>query len=78
MLNRNWIVGTEWTDAHEFDFNQRTMAKLVRGLLKHCTHHLFLFMTKMNERGNDQRGPLLQAFQYIYKQSAKNLSNKNV
>jgi hypothetical protein len=78
VLNRHWVVGTEWTDAHEFESNQRTMARLVRGLLNRCSEHLFLFTAGMNEQGNDQRGPLLQAFQKIYQRSVKAQVDKNV
>jgi len=67
LLNRYWTQGNSWTDMHEYDANQRALARIVGGLTRRCTQHLFLFTCNVNDQGQEQRSPLLQAFQTIFK-----------
>ena len=78
LLNRHWTQGNPWTDMHEFNANQQALARLVGGLSRRCTQHLFLFTCNMNEKGQDQRSPLLQGFQTIFKKMHTSNRGKDV
>ncbi len=65
VLSRNWISGVPWTDADEYSFNQTTLQQVVSGLLLRCTDKLFLCASGINQSGDEERGPLLQAIQRI-------------
>jgi hypothetical protein len=67
VLNRHWEMDQKWTDSHEFNSSQNSMARLVRGLIDRCNEHIFIFTSGMSERGDSQRGPLLLAFQRLIK-----------
>ena len=65
VLSRSWQPGAPWTDKDEYNANQQALARLVRGLLQRCKQHVFLYTARINERGAEERGPLLQALQSI-------------
>jgi len=67
ILNRHWQRGTKWQDSNEIKANQESLARLVRGLLRRCNQHLFLYTAGMDDQGREQRNQLLQAFQLIFK-----------
>ena len=67
ILNRHWQRGNKWQDANEIKANQESLARLVRGLLRRCNQHLYLYTAGMDDQGREQRNQLLQAFQLIYK-----------
>ena len=78
LLSRNWKKGEKWTDAHEFGTNQEALARLTRGLLRHCTDHLYLVSTNYNEQGREQFGPLYRAFQNILREISRTGKAENV
>lgn len=65
VLSRNWKDGEKWTDLHEFETNTSNLRKLVAGLLSRCSTGIYVFASGFNESGNEERGPLLKAFQRI-------------
>jgi hypothetical protein len=65
VLSRNWKQDTIWTDAHELEINLQVLDRLLNGLILRCGSKLFLSTADINEQGNEQRGPLLQAIQGI-------------
>ncbi len=65
VLSRNWNDGEKWTDTHEYETNTANLKKLVAGLLSRCSESVFVFASGYNESGNEERGPLLNAFQRI-------------
>ena len=71
VLSRQWKIGNKWTDAYEFSANQESLKRLMGGLLVRCKNHIYLYSTGINESGNEQRGPLLRAFQTLLKQFYK-------
>jgi hypothetical protein len=78
ILNRHWQRGRKWRDADEIKANQDSLARLVRGLLRRCNQHLYLYTAGMDDQGREQRNQLLKAFQLIYKRLATNMRNSNV
>jgi hypothetical protein len=68
ILNRHWQRGDKWQDANEIKANQVSLARLVRGLIRRCNKHLFLYTAGIDDQGREQRNQLLQAFQLVYKQ----------
>lgn len=68
VLSRHWQTGTVWTDVHERNANLLTLERLLNGLLRRCRAKVYLCSAKVNEQGNEQRGPLLQALQGLLRQ----------
>ncbi len=65
VLSRNWVSGVPWTDADEYSLNQTTLQQVVNGLLLRCTDKVYLCASGINQSGDEERGPLLQAIQRI-------------
>ncbi|NLF51358.1 MAG: hypothetical protein GX577_09505 [Leptolinea sp.] len=61
VLSRNWPSGAKWTDAEELAHNQNTLVSHTTGLINRCTGSLYLYLVRVDEQGNEPRGPLLQA-----------------
>jgi hypothetical protein len=70
VLSRHWPTARVWTDADEYETNQQTMDHLVSGLIRRCRQGIFLCSAGLNERGEEPRGPLLQAIQTILRRSS--------
>lgn len=68
VLSRRWPPGVKWTDGDEYESNQRTLARLVRGLIRRCSGEIHLFAVSVNESGVEERGPLLQSLQGLLRQ----------
>jgi hypothetical protein len=69
VLRRGWVQGRLWTDADEVEAGQDALYRLVLGLLRRCRRKIYLGLSELGEQGYEQRGPLLQAFQRILRQS---------
>lgn len=71
VLNRNWPAGQTWTDENEFLNNQVTLARIVTGLAKRCSSHIYMCSVNYNEHGIEERGQLLLALQTILRENAR-------
>ena len=69
VLNRHWPAGRQWTDADEYAANQQSLERLISGLIRRCGEKIYLCASGMNERGEEARGPLLQAIQTILRRT---------
>jgi hypothetical protein len=78
ILNRHWQRGEKWQDANEIKSNQESLARLVRGLLRRCNKHLYLYTAGIDDQGREQRNQLLQAFQLVYKRLFTQKGSPNV
>lgn len=67
LLRRSWNKSDLWTTALEYENNQRNMLRVVEGLLNRCLSQVVVCSVQVNERGSEQRGPLLRAFQTLRK-----------
>ncbi len=67
VLSRQWSGTETWTDDKEMEANNKTLARLLTGLLHRCRNKIFLGLTDLSESGYEQRGALLRAFQQILK-----------
>jgi len=67
ILSRNWNSAGVWTDANELQANQEMMSRLVKGLILRCKKHLYFCQVSTNERGMEERGPLLLALNRLQK-----------
>ncbi len=65
VLSRRWPQDRKWTDAEEYNANQESLARMLRGLLRRCRRQVFVCSITLNERGDEEHGPLLQAFQSL-------------
>jgi hypothetical protein len=61
VLSRDWPAEAVWTDAAEVKYSQRTLCRLVLGLLRRCRRGVYLGLSELNEQGYEERGPLLRA-----------------
>ena len=78
ILNRHWQRGSKWEDANEIKANQENLARLIRGLLRRCNQHLYLYTAGMDDQGREQRNQLLQAFQLLFKRLSTQKGTPNV
>lgn len=69
VLSRRWVPDRPWTDADDFATNQETLQRLVGGLISRCGEHIYLCAARINERGSEEKGPLLQAVQSILRRT---------
>jgi hypothetical protein len=63
VLSRAWEQGRIWTDVDEMAVEQDTLQRLVAGLLRRCRRSVYLGLSELNEGGQENHGPLLDAFQ---------------
>ena len=75
VLSRSWERDRQWTDADDLTANQRTLARLVTGLLRRCRGRVYLGLSDLGEAGFEQRGPLLKAIWKI--QLENQIQNEN-
>lgn len=78
LLRRAWGGSQKWTDAFEFEANQESMLRIIRGLLSRCTRKIIVNTVHTNEYGSEQRGPLLRAFQLLQKQIYRHEVDRSV
>lgn len=69
VLSRNWVDGNQWTDGFDVETNRSSLARLTNGLIQRCRKGIFLHALALNEQGDEQRGPLLQAIQYLIRKN---------
>ncbi|PKO17173.1 MAG: hypothetical protein CVU39_05310 [Chloroflexi bacterium HGW-Chloroflexi-10] len=78
VLSRHWNPQAKWTDMQEYETNQENMGKLVNGLLSRCRSQVFLHTCGYNERGEEERGPLIQTIQRMLRHTHPTGIQKNV
>ncbi len=67
ILRRDWRPGDLWTHPLDYDANQEHMQRVINGLMNRCRKKVYTYSVQVNERGSEQRGPLLKAFQMLRK-----------
>jgi len=63
VLTRRWEPGRPWTDAEEQASRRDDLLRLLRGLLRRCRRRVVLAFSALDERGFEERGPLLNILQ---------------
>jgi len=61
VLSRQWPQAQKWTHAQEVQVNHESLSRLVHGLVRRCSGHLYLCYTEIDEQGNEQQGKLFEA-----------------
>ena len=69
ILRRNWQPGALWSYTQDYTANQENMQRVITGLMNRCQKKIYVYSVQINERGSEQRGPLLQAFQALRKRT---------
>ena len=69
ILRRDWQPGDSWTYTQNYNANQETMQRVINGLMNRCQQKIYVYSVQVNERGSEQRGPLLQTFQTLRKRT---------
>jgi hypothetical protein len=77
VLSRLWPPQTTWTDVQETYYNQLNLARLTTGLIRRCRDHIYIYTAGINEQGDEQRGPLLQALQSMLRNMPLPLTGAN-
>jgi len=77
VLSRRWQPDQPWTDVLDFKANQVTLQRLTSGLIARCRDHIYLCASRVNERGSEEKGPLLHAVQTLLRFS-RGLENDHV
>ena len=67
VLSQSWEGGRPWTDLDEMATSEEALTRLVQGLLNRCRRKVYLGVSELGETGYEQRGPLLQAFQQLFR-----------
>ncbi len=65
VLRRGYPPGRIWTDEDEVTSRTESLYKLALGLIRRCRERIYLGISDLGERGFEQRGPLLHAFQRV-------------
>jgi len=71
VLSPRWPPGDLWTDSEEYERQQSMLYRIVSGLLRRCSSHIYLGISDLNEQGYEQRGPLLRVFQQVLRRHPK-------
>jgi hypothetical protein len=65
VLRRDWDQDQVWADGDEVRVRDEALARLLRGLTARCRWRIYLAYSDLNERGYEQRGPILEAVQHM-------------
>jgi hypothetical protein len=65
VLTRTWQAGQQWTDEDEQAARVTRLHSLIEGLVRRCRRRVYLAFSTLNERGFEERGPLLMATQQV-------------
>ena len=49
VLSRHWVEGQKWTDEAEQSARQKTLLRLLRGLIRRCRSKIYLAMSALND-----------------------------
>ncbi len=77
VLSNNWIVGMKWSDIQEFKTNQDNLSRMVTGLLRRCQDQVYMYTAGFNERGEEEKGYLLQAVQRLLRYKHQLMEKEN-
>lgn len=78
VLSRAWQDGNLWTDEFEVNMNRSLLIRLTEGLVRRCRKGIFLHALTLNDQGDEQRGALLQAVQFLVRKNPETLQVGNV
>ncbi|MEE4194513.1 MAG: UvrD-helicase domain-containing protein [Anaerolineae bacterium] len=65
VLSRHWPGDRKWTDLDEMAHNTSTLQRLMGGLIRRCSEHVFLYTTEVDQSGYESQGMLILALQNI-------------
>jgi hypothetical protein len=68
ILRRDWPENQVWADEDEVRVRDEALGRLILGLSRRCRQRIYLAFCDLNERGNEQQGPLRQALQRILRE----------
>lgn len=65
VLSRQWNMGEKWTDLNEMAHNIDSLQRVIGGLIRRCSEHVFLYTTEIDQSGYESQGMLILALQNI-------------
>jgi hypothetical protein len=71
VLTRNWPREQKWTEDDEYRAGQTMLRRVVLGLVRRCRERVYLAMSELNPRGYDERGPLLEWVQRVFREARR-------
>ena len=72
ILAADWPSGRPWTDADEVAAQHDRLARLVLGLTRRCSKHVYIVNAEIGEQGFEQRGQLLSVLQRLLRRLQHN------
>jgi hypothetical protein len=78
VLSRAWDESRQWTDGFEVEMNRSLLVRLTGGLVRRCRQGIYMHALTLNERGDEQRGALLQAVQFLIRKYPEIIQVGNV
>ncbi len=69
VLTRNWPRSQKWTEEDEYRAGQTMLRRVVLGLLRRCRERVYLAFSELNPRGYEERGPLLEWIQRVFREA---------
>ena len=65
VLRRNWPPDQKWLDSDEERTRNESLSRLMLGLSRRCRRTIYLAYSQLNERGQEEKGPLLRAVHHM-------------
>lgn len=65
VLSRHWPGDRKWTDLDEMGHNISSLQRMMGGLVRRCSDHIFLYTTEVDQSGYESQGMLILALQNI-------------
>jgi hypothetical protein len=75
VLSPTWPANKPWTQIDEQAYQSETLYRLINGLLLKCSDKVYFCITKMNEQGQELRGPMLNILQQLFRAAASGEAN---
>jgi hypothetical protein len=78
VLSPNWPENKPWTQLDEQRHQTETLNRIINGLLLKCSDKVYFCISKLNEQGQEMRGPMLSILQDIFRTVAVVEKNRHV
>ena len=67
VLSPNWPENKPWTQLDEQIHQTESLQRIINGLLLKCSEKVYICISRMNEQGQEMRGPMLKILQDIFR-----------
>jgi len=78
VLSPNWPENKPWTQVDEQLHQTESLQRIINGLLLKCSDKVYFCISRMNEQGQEMRGPMLSILQDIFRAVAAEENSPHV